>query len=565
MLRSYFIVAVRNILRSKTYSIINIFGLSLGVACCLLLSLYILDELSYDKHHDRVEDIFRITSHFKSEKGLDDLATCSPPIAWGIKDEVPEIVSVTRMVNPPGVALNLFRYNDNSFYEPDGLLADSTLFDIFKYQFLEGNPKKCLVEANSVVITERLARKIFGDKPALNNLVFISQGGPSGNFKVTGVLKDTPSHSYFNANFFISMTSDGWAAYMRSPQANGEWAGQNFVPSFVRLKPNSNKEEVVRKMNQVFLKYGADDMKALGLTKTLGLEPLQDIYLKSEIGQSPRIIYIYVIASIAGFILLIACINFMNLSTAKATKRAAEIGLRKMMGAYRSSLIYQILGEAMVIVLISILFSVLLVQLALPYFNQVTGKAILITSSNGIFFGAALVAITITTGLLAGSYPAFYLSSFEPAKVLKGKLMLGNATSLLRRSLVVFQFVIAIALVCGMIIIGKQLTYMQQSNLGFDSSAKIVLPLRTKDAQDQYTSLVKSLSAEASIKSVSGADYIPGTFIWNDFAVYKDGGNMDQAILHRVDRVDHGYIELLGIHMPAVHSPITANRMEKET
>ena len=330
MLRNYLFVVFRNIGRHKTYSFINVLGLSLGVGCCLLLALYIQDEYSYDQYHSRIDDLYRITTTFQSGKGIDRLTTCSPPIAMAMRDELPEIESATRLLNPPGVAQNLIKYEDNIFYEADGLLADSTLFDVLTYDFQEGNAKKALVEANSVVITERIALKLFGKEHALNKVIFISQGGPSGDFKITGVVKDN-GKSHVKASFFISMTSSGWAAYMRSPEAQTEWAGQNFVPSYVKLVRGHKKEDVIRKMNEVLVKYGSEDMKALGLYKTLSLEPVKDIYLRSDIGRSPRITYIYVIASIAVFILLIACINFMNLSTAKATKRASEIGVRKVM------------------------------------------------------------------------------------------------------------------------------------------------------------------------------------------------------------------------------------------
>ena len=553
MLRNYLFVVFRNIGRHKTYSFINVLGLSLGVGCCLLLALYIQDEYSYDQYHSRIDDLYRITTTFQSGKGIDRLTTCSPPIAMAMRDELPEIESATRLLNPPGVAQNLIKYEDNIFYEADGLLADSTLFDVLTYDFQEGNAKKALVEANSVVITERIALKLFGKEHALNKVIFISQGGPSGDFKITGVVKDN-GKSHVKASFFISMTSSGWAAYMRSPEAQAEWAGQNFVPSYVKLVRGHKKEDVIRKMNEVLVKYGSEDMKALGLYKTLSLEPVKDIYLRSDIGRSPRITYIYVIASIAVFILLIACINFMNLSTAKATKRASEIGVRKVMGAYRSSIMGQILAEAMVIVLISILVRIILMQLALPYFNQLTDKNISFGTDSILYFGSALAAITIMTGLVAASYPAFYLSSFQPAQVLKGKFTLTNSSGLLRQSLVVFQFMIGITLICGMLVIGNQLKFMEDKNLGFDSHAKIVLPLRTESAQRSYRALQKELGHNPFIQQISAADYMPGSFVWNDFSLYPRGGNMDKAILHRINDVDQGYIELLGLKMIAGRS-----------
>ena len=549
MLRNYLKIALRNLLRNKAYSAINIFGLALGVACCLLLTLYILDEISYDKHHQRAGDLYRINSKFQSDKGLDKLKTASPPIAMTMKQEIPEVESAVRVLNPPGIAQSLIRHEDNLFYETDGFLADSTLFDVFAYDLKEGNPKKALTQGNSVVLSEKLSQKLFGNESALDKLISISMGGTPREYKVTGVFAEK-GKSIIKANFFTSMTSEGWGEWIRT-EGEKQWAGNNFVPSYLKLVPGHNVVDVEKKMNEVLLKHGAEAMKALGLHKTLSLEPVKDIYLKSDVGQSPRITYLYVVASIAVFILLIACINFMNLSTAKATKRASEIGIRKTMGAYRSSLIQQILGEAMLIVVFSILISIILVQLALPFFNQITDKSISFNSDNFIYILAASVVLVIVTGVLAGSYPAFYLSSFQPAQVLKGKLNLGNSAGPLRQALVVFQFMIAIVLVCGVFIIWRQLNFMQEKNLGFDYKAKIVLPLRTDEARNKYDALKKEIESNNNIKTVSGSTYVPGSTIWSDMMFYADGGNMDKAVDIRRNTIDVGYMEMLDMKLLA--------------
>lgn len=550
MLKNYLKVAIRNLIRNKTYSLINILGLSLGVACCLLLSLYIQDELSYDSHHKNLDRLYRIVTEFQSDQGLDRLGTTSPPITMTMREEIAEIKNATRLLNPPGVAQNLIKYEDNIFYEENGLLADSTLFEVLTYELTQGNPAHALTAPNSVVISERLAKKLFGSEPALDKAINISQGGPVADYKVTGVFKED-NKTFIEASFFISFSSNsGWAQYIRTnPQANDEWAGQNFVPGYVVLNEGASKESVEKQMNEVLLKHGAEDMKAMGFKKTLSLEAVKDIYLKSDINRSPRITYIYVIASIALFILIIACINFMNLSTAKATKRAAEIGVRKVMGAFRSSLVGQLLGEAMVIVVVSILISVILVQVALPWFNVLTGKEISFSTQNIFYFAGALFAIAVITGLLAGSYPAFYLSSFQPAQVLKGKI--GLSSGWLRRGLVVFQFMIAIVLGCGMMITFRQLEYMQEKDLGFDQRAKIVLPLRTNAARENYESLAREVSRYSGVAGVSGAEYVPGSIIWSDMAFYAEGGNMDKATLFRRNVVDPGYMDLLNIKLIA--------------
>jgi putative ABC transport system permease protein len=550
MLKNYLKIALRNMSRNKVYSIINIFGLSTGIACCLLLSLYIENEISYDKHHSRLDDLYVITTHFHSEQGENIQATGSPPIAPTMQTEIPEIEAAARLINPPSAAQNLIKYGDNIFYENDGFLADSTIFNILTYEFVEGHPRKALTDANTVVITDKVSKKLFGNESALNKVISISLSGHAVDYKITGVIKDN-AKSFVHVNFITSITSQGWAEWIRTDDAMGEWAGENFVPAYVKLVAGHNKEDVVKKMNQVLAKYGAADLKAMGMTKTLGLVPVKDIYLKSVNRQSPRITFLYVIGSIAVFILLIACINFMNLSTARATKRAAEIGMRKVMGAFRSSLIKQILGEAMVIVLISVLFSIIIVQIALPFLSEFTGENISFDRENISYFIAALFVLTIFTGIIAGSYPAFYLSSFQPAQVLKGKLNIGNASGTLRRLLVVFQFMIGIVLVCGMIIITKQLNYLQEKDLGFNAEAKIILPLRTNIARENYKALQSELRRHSAVKQISAADYLPGQPIFNDMSFYPDGGNMETAVQHYRNKVDHGYLELLGIKLLA--------------
>lgn len=561
MLSNYLKIALRNLLRNRVYSSINILGLALGVACCMLLALYIQDEISYDKHHERVDDLYRIVSHFHGSI-TDNIATCSPPIAMAMKDEIPEVQNAVRVLS--FFSRCLIRDNQgNLFYEPNALLADSTLFNVFTYDLMEGNSKKALVDANSIVLSEKLARKLFGNETALNKTVSMNQGDGFDEYKVTGVFKEK-YNSIIKANFFISMTSRGFGESIKDKYLATQWAGENFVPSYLKLVGNHNKAVVEKKMNEVLMKHGEEQLRALGMHKTLSLELVKDIYLKSDVGQSPRIKYLYVVASIAVFILLIACINFMNLSTAKATKRASEIGIRKTLGAFRSSLISQILGEAMIIVVISILISLVLVQAAFPFFNQLTNKNISFNSQNITYFILASVIITIFTGLIAGSYPAFYISSFEPAQVLKGKTNLGNTSGRLRQALVVFQFMIAITLVCGIFIISRQMNFMIEKDLGFDSKAKIILPLRTSEAGNQYDGLKKELEKNSHVKAISGTRFVPGFEIFSDMMFYPDGGSMEKAVDIKRNRIDYGYMELLNMKLIAGRTFTDNRKMESD-
>jgi len=556
MFTNYLKLALRSLMRNKAYSFINIFGLALGITCCLLLSLYIRDEMSYDKHHKHANDLYRIITNFQSGSIVDRVGSASPPIAMTIKDEVPEVEAAVRILNPPGVkeffttgekekTRSLMRYKDNLFYESDGFLADSTLFDVFTYELNEGYAKQALAQPNSVVLSEKLAHKLFGEETALDKMITISQGGKQDEYRVTGIFKEK-YNSHIKANFFTSINSSG---SIQNVLNENEWAGQNFVPSYLKLVPGHNKAAVEKKMNDVLIRHGAAAMNAEGIHKTLSLEPVKDIYLKSDVGQKPRISYLYIVGAIALFILLIACINFMNLSTAKASRRATEIGIRKTLGALRSSLIRQILGEAMVTVVIAIIISLMLTRLALPFFNQLTNKNISINSENSVFLLFAGITLTIVSGLLAGSYPAFYLTSFQPVKVLKGKFKPGAASGRLRQTLVVFQFMIAIALVCSIFIISRQVNFMMSENPGFNANAKIVLPLRTDEAHKQYDILKAQIQQNSNVDAVSGCSFIPGTPIFRDMNFYADGENINNIV--DIDRnvVDVGFLELLNIKL----------------
>ncbi|MGC3943051.1 MAG: ABC transporter permease [Chryseolinea sp.] len=563
MFTNYLKVALRNIFRTKVYTAINVLGLSLGVTSCLLLALYIQDELSYDRHQDRLDDLYRLTTHFQSGRGLDAFAAVSPPITMTIREEVPEVEDAARILAIPGVTQSLIKYEDKVFYETDGLIADSTVFNVLTFKFIEGTPHKALTDPNTVVITDKLSRKLFGDAPALDKMININQGGTGVNYKITGVIRDNLK-THLHVNFLTSMMSEGMGAYLRSAEANQQWAGNNFVPGYIKLVPGADREAVKKKINDVLLRHGAKSMEALGLKKTLSIYPVKDMHLRAFNAPNPRITYLYVISSIAVFVLVIACINFMNLSTARATKRAGEIGVRKVMGAFRSALVSQIMGEALLIVTVSMLVSIILVQIALPLFNELTMKEITFGADNILYFAGALVIFTIATGLLAGSYPAFYLSSFNPAEVLKGKFSMSNASGLLRKSLVVVQFMIAITLICGMIVISQQLNFMRNKNLGFDPNAKLYLPLRSDAAKQQYPALQTEMEKEGILKNVSATDYLPGSNIFHDMSFYADGGDMNSALNMKINSVDHNYMDLMGIKLIAGRGFTTNYEMEKD-
>ena len=551
MLQNYLKIAFRNLLNHKVFSFINIFGLSIGIACCVLLALFIKDELSYEKHFQDAERIYRITSTFINADGTGEtFPRCSPPVAMTLAAEFPEVEVATRMVEPPGVEQHLVRYEDKIFYEKQGVLVDSTFFNVFSYEFLEGDRRTAMDGRSVVVLSEVLAEKLFGKQSALDHSLIINSGQSTDTFRVTGVLKKPVKKSHLDQAFYMSMNSKGWGDYVTSVTL---WGGQNFTRGYIKIKPNSNAAGVEAKLPAILNKYGAKDLKELGIKKQMHLQALLDVHLYSNFSKTfgdpeeSSITTLYILGSIGIFILLIACINFMNLTTAKASQRAGEVGVRKALGANRQNLIGQFLGESLTIVTIAMVLAVGIVQGVLPMFNSLTKKDLSISLDNIGYVSLSLIGITVITGLIAGSYPAFFLSSFQPAQVLKDKRLSGGGGNWLRKSLVVFQFVISITLISSIIIIQKQMNFVQNQPLGFNPDYKIMIPLRTDEAKRKYQPLKDRIKQITGINEVSGTTALPSTSIFNDLPLYPEGSNMEKAHLHFNINVDENYFKLLGI------------------
>ena len=554
MLRNYFTVALRHLLKNKTFSLINILGLSTGIACCLLLSLYIQDEFSYEKHFDAHDRVYRIYTSFTRDGKTEVFPRSSPPIAMDLINEAPEVETATRIVNPPEVEVHLIRYGENTFYEKSGVLVDSTFLDVFPYELKEGDAATALDAPSSVLLSEKLSKKIFGDKSPLDELLMINSGRSADTFRITGVIKETKYHSHADADFYMNMNSDGFGQWVMQART---WAWNNFVSGYIKLKPGTSPKTVEEKLPGLIEKYAGTDLKNAGLIKILKLQALDDIRLYSEFNDtfgdtgSGGIMYVYILGSIGIFILLLACINFMNLTTAKASQRAGEVGIRKSMGANRSTLMRQFIGESMTVVFASLIISILIVTLALPVINQVTDKELGINSSNVVFVIGSMLAIGIVTGLIAGSYPAFFLSAFEPARVLKNKNLSSDGSQWLRKGLVVFQFIIAITLISSIIIIQQQLSFIQNKPLGFDQEHVVMIPMRTSDATNNFVALRNEFKQIAGVKEVSGTTSLPSTPLFRDFALYPKGSTNEKGVLHRVANIDENYFKVLDIKMLA--------------
>lgn len=554
MLQNYFKIAFRNLLKHKVFSIINIAGLALGIACCTMLALYIQDEFKYEQHFVDHERIYRMYTLFTRDGNEQSFPRTSPAVAMDMLRELPEIETATRVVPIPEVDQHLIRYKQETYYEKNGYLVDSTFLDVFPYELKEGDRNTALDAPASVIITEKLASKIFGEQSPLDELVIINSGESSDTFHITGVIKDTDNRSHIDAQFYMNMNSRGWG---REIAEMDTWAWNNFIMSYLKLKPGATPESVDAKIPAMIERKAGELLKSAGLIKKMHLQPLDDVRLYSvfnnEFGMSEagNIQYVYILSSISIFILLIACINFMNLTTAKASQRAGEVGVRKSLGATRKNLINQFLGESMTIVTAAMLLSIGLVQIILPLFNSITQKDLSINSENILYIAGSLLLIGGFTGVIAGSYPAFFLSAFQPAQVLKDKRLSGGSSNWLRRGLVVFQFIISITLISSIVIIQKQMNFIQSKPLGFEVDNKIMIPFRSEEAKSKYTQIKNAAKQLAQAKEVSATTSLPSTPLLRDFAVYPQGSSYDRAVLHRNMAIDENYFKALQIKLVA--------------
>jgi putative ABC transport system permease protein len=553
MLRNYLVIALRLLLKNKVFSLINIIGLSTGIACCILITLYIQDEFSYEKGFPENEKIFRINTTFIKDAVAETSTTASPPIAMDLARILPEIQIATRVVKPLGVEQHIIRYNDRTFFEDQVYLVDSTFLDVFPYELTEGDPATALDLPATALISQELASTIFGIKSPLDEMLIINSGQSADTFRITGVVANPEFPSHVDADVYMSMRSNGWGEWIL---AQTTWANNNVAGSYLKLHDPTSSKTVEAKLPQLLEMHAGAELKASGRQKKLTLQALNDVRLyspNSNFGdqKSGSITYVYIIGMIGIFILLLACINFMNLTTAKSAQRASEVGIRKSMGAFRANLIRQFLGESMVIVTFALLVSFALVLVVLPVFNMIMQKQITLNGQNLPFIIAATVLICVFTAGVAGSYPAFFLSSLKPTQVLKGKSLSTDGSQWLRKGLVVLQFVITITLISSIVIIQRQLKFIQSKSLGFDTEQVIMVPLRTQQASQQYATLRAAFEQLSGVEIVSGTSSIPSTPLFRDWGLYKQGSTNDHSLRHEIVSVDQDYFRMLDIELLA--------------
>ncbi|MFO7446852.1 MAG: ABC transporter permease [Ignavibacteriaceae bacterium] len=566
MFKNYIKITLRNIRKQKAYSFINIFGLSIGLACCMLISIYLLHEFSYDSHHKNVERLYQLCTVFVREGQERSTANTPARMAEVMQQEFPEIEKTTRLLETFADDKTLLQYKVpekeiKSFYETNGFLADPSFFELFAYKFKEGDPLNALANPNSVVLSEEIALKLFGNQSALNKIIHInSSTNGEYDFKVTGVFIPSEIPTHIDARFIMTIKGGDMEQYMNR---HTELASNNMFYTYFLLKPGTNAAELEKKFPAFIDKHAGKDLKAMGFNKIQFLTPVKDIHLfaktASNVTPAGSITYLYILASVAVFTLLIAVINFMNLSTARSAKRSAEVGVRKVLGAEKKSLIKLFLGESLMMAMIAFVFAISLAQISLPLFSEMLGADISLTfNRTGILGVAGFFILAVFTGLLAGSYPAFYLSSFSPVKVFKGKSASSFAAVSLRRVLVVFQFVISIALIISTIIISSQMGYMHSKDLGFSKEQQIIIPLRSTNAKNIYSSLKEGIHRIPQISSAGASLYYPGIFNPSDMSFYRESLSMNESVRFFMNWVDDSFLQTLNI------KPVAGRLFSKE-
>jgi len=500
MIKNYFRIAFRNLWRHRVFSFINIMGLTVGMAACFLIFLYIRFELSYDAFNTKADRTYRVVCDIKTPTETINAGGPSWAVPPNLKNEFSEIEAFARF---NGGSL-LFRKGDIKFQEENALFADSAAFQIFDFKLLKGNPKTALKEQLSVVMSETAAKKYFGN---INNAVGQTLLMTSDNHHVvvTGIMKDIPENSQIKADVLVSMST---LTQKFNPRLDTQW-GNYGSSAYILLKPGTNARALQAKFPAFLEKRNGEQMRKSQMYATLILEPLRDVYLRSTRNDSKtgNINNVYIFSIVAIFILLIACINFINLTTARSAERAKEVGIRKVIGAEKMQLTRQFIGESVMLCLIAVLLAIGLSALLLPLFNKLAGKTI----STGIFSNGRdlllLLLAAIGIGLLAGVYPALVLSSFKPITVLKGRFATGSKGILLRKGLVVAQFTISIALIIGTIVVYRQMSYMRNRDLGFSKDQIMVIDTHGDPAR---TSFKQAITGIARVKSTAMSSSVPG-------------------------------------------------------
>jgi putative ABC transport system permease protein len=552
MIRNYIKTAIRGLRKNKGFTTINILGLALGLATCLLIVLYVADELSYDRYNEKAGRIYRVNEDLKLGDNSVKYAVCMAPLAKTLIAEYPYVENATRIKNAGSSHVKKGTLN---MVENRVAFADPSLFSVFTFPMINGNAASALVEPNSVVITETTAQKYFNSSNVVGKTLLFNDNTLC---KVTGVIKDVPQQSHFNFDFFISMSS--------FPDSKStEWLRSDYN-TYVLLKDKSYAKQLEAAFPALLEKFSGAQMKSelnmsyaefekRGSFFRLNLIPLTDIHLKSnisgELGSNGTTQYVYIFLLIAVFILLIACVNFMNLSTARSSNRAREVGVRKVLGSARKHLIAQFLTESVLVTVIATVLAFILALFLLPVFNQLSGKALAINAASLNWILPLLLLVALVVGILSGSYPAFYLSAFQPVDVLKGKLATGFKGGRLRSFFVVFQFSISIFLIIGTLVIYNQLNYIQTKNLGYNRNQVLILK-NVYELNNQAKIFKQKVKELPGVINATMTGFIP-TSGWKSTAIYYRDASLNEktSMFPQNWQVDEDYLPTLDMKIAA--------------
>lgn len=551
MFKNYFKIVFRNARKNPLYVLINIFGLAVGMAVSILIFLFVQHELSYDRYHEKADRIYRVSRSWSNQDGEVSLhlGHAAPPFGPLIQSDFGDDVEVAVRIfnfNP------LVKYGENAFEEERFFFADPEIFEVFSFNLLQGDPKTILKDADAIVVSESTARKYFGnDNPVGKELEMILAGQPT-SFQVRGVMEDMPDNSHFHADFLASMVPvvtfyGGQEAFMSN-------YGSNNFSTYLLLKEGVDAKSLEAKLPEMIDRHMPENQAGIAASKgtKLTLWPLTDIHLysnlDSEIEPNGNIDYVYIYLAVALFILLIACINFMNLSTARSSLRSMEVGLRKVMGADKILLVRQFMGESFVMTFISLVLALLIVYFFLPTFSDFTDKQLSLNFIENPEYLLGLAGLVLVVGIVSGSYPALFLSGFSPSKVLKGAFKAGKGHENFRSVLVVGQFAISVVLIVAVLVVVRQLNFMQSKDLGFAKEDLVVLPT-SASINENYLIIKDRLENHPGIKAVSVSSRVPsGRLLDSQGGSAEVNGELSQINVRIADiHVSHDYLKTYGI------------------
>ncbi len=553
MFKSYLKIGLRNLLKNKGLFAINISGLALGIATCLIIMLFVVDELSFDRFNEKADQIVRVVLRGKVNGEIIKEAVTAAPVAATLASEFPEVLQATRLrrMGSPKIS-----YKNTSFKNSNVAFVDPNFFEVFTLPLIQGNPKTALLEPNTIVITKEEAHKYFGDEDPINKILEFADANEQ--YKVTGVIEKVPANSHFHFDLFASMEGLAHAK-------ENNWMESNYF-NYLVLAEGTDHKEFEAKLPAIIKKYMGPQVEQMGMSfekfKENGnevgifIQPLTDIHLRSDFASQSELEAggdlksVYIFGAVALFMLLIACINFMNLSTAGATKRNKEVGVKKVLGSKKNQLVQQFLTESFISTAVSMILAVMLVLLALPFFNQLSGKALESAFLLNPKVLASLLMLGIAITFLAGSYPAFFLSSIKPISALKNKIVSGGRSKGIRSGLVVFQFVISASLILAIIVVNQQMSYIQNKEIGYDRDQMLVL----RDSRllgTNENAFKNQILTDPRVENVTMSAFVPAGPTDNNMTGVYPGQDHEAVRRTIVYKVDAQYIPTMGMRLVA--------------